>query len=445
MQVILWMLGFVALIGFLVLLKSKMHLSFSIRVLIALLLGAAFGLALFFLAEKTVNQEVRRWVSLVGFGYVDLLRMLIIPLVPTSIIAGLIKLSNTSELKQMGVRTIGIFLFTATVAGIIGLLVGNIFSVGTGMAIGDLAAREASTVTNLFAQFRNFIPSNFVKSAAETNMIPLVVFSIFIGVSAIMVKTKKPEAVKPFQDILESFLQIVMQLTKIVLKLTPYGVLGLTTYWLSSTGMSALLSLGIFVVAMVVACLVQLGVVYGGLLTSVAKVNPIRFYRAASPALLLAFSSRSSLGSLTMTISTMTDRLKVNSRVANFVGPLGAVMNMDACGGIFPAMVAVFAANAFGIDLSLSQYVLIVIVSVLASLGSAAVPMGATAFTVITLTTVGLPVEAVGLVAGVDFIVDMFRTMTNVAGDMTTSVLVANSLDEFDREAFNTQDFKAIV
>ena len=445
MQVILWMLGFVALIGFLVLLKSKMHLSFSIRVLIALLLGAAFGLALFFLAEKTVNQEVRRWVSLVGFGYVDLLRMLIIPLVPTSIIVGLIKLSNTSELKQMGVRTIGIFLFTATVAGIIGLLVGNIFSVGTGMAIGDLAAREASTVTNLFSQFRNFIPSNFVKSAAETNMIPLVVFSIFIGVSAIMVKTKKPEAVKPFQDILESFLQIVMQLTKIVLKLTPYGVLGLTTYWLSSTGMSALLSLGIFVVAMVVACLVQLVVVYGGLLTSVAKVNPIRFYRAASPALLLAFSSRSSLGSLTMTISTMTDRLKVNSRVANFVGPLGAVMNMDACGGIFPAMVAVFAANAFGIDLSLSQYVLIVIVSVLASLGSAAVPMGATAFTVITLTTVGLPVEAVGLVAGVDFIVDMFRTMTNVAGDMTTSVLVANSLDEFDREAFNTQDFKAIV
>ena len=445
MQVILWMLGFVALIVLLVLLKSKMHLSFSIRVLVALLLGAAFGLALFFYAEKTINQEVRRWVSLVGFGYVDLLRMLIIPLVPTSIIAGLIKLSNTSELKQMGVRTIGIFLFTATVAGIIGLLVGNIFSVGTGMAIGDLAAREASTVTNLFSQFRNFIPSNFVKSAAETNMIPLVVFSIFIGVSAIMVKTKKPEAVKPFQDILESFLQIVMQLTKIVLKLTPYGVLGLTTYWLSSTGMSALLSLGIFVVAMVVACLVQLVVVYGGLLTSVAKVNPIRFYRAASPALLLAFSSRSSLGSLTMTISTMTDRLKVNSRVANFVGPLGAVMNMDACGGIFPAMVAVFAANAFGIDLSVSQDVLIVIVSVLASLGSAAVPMGATAFTVITLTTVGLPVEAVGLVAGVDFIVDMFRTMTNVAGDMTTSVLVANSLDEFDREAFNTQDFKAIV
>jgi len=442
MQVILWMLGFVALLGVLVLLKSKMHLSFSNRVFVSLLLGSAFGLALFFFADSAINQEVRRWVSLVGFGYIDFLRMLIIPLVPTSIIAGLLKLSNTSELKIMGVRTIGLFLFTAVIAGIIGLLVGTLFSVGTGMAIGDLAARESSTVTNLFSQFRNFIPSNIVKSAAETNMIPLVVFSIFIGVAAIMVKTKKPGAAKPFQDILESFLQIVMELTKLVLRLTPYGVLGLTAYWLSSTGMGALLSLGIFIVAMLVACLIQLAVVYGGLLASVAKVSPIKFYRAASPALLLAFSSRSSVGSLTMTISTMIERLKVDSRVANFVGPLGAVMNMDACGGIFPAMVSVFAANAFGIDLTASQYVLIVIVSVLASLGSAAVPMGATAFTVITLTTVGLPVEAIGLVAGVDFIIDMFRTMTNVAGDMTTSVLVANSLGKFDKEAFNAQDFK---
>lgn len=443
MGTLVWILGFVLILAFLVVLKRKFHLPFSTRVFIALLLGAAFGMALFFLASPEQNQDTRRWVSLIGFGYVDLLRMLIIPLVPTSIIAGLLKLSNTQELKQMGVRTIGIFLFTATIAGIIGLVVASIFSVGSGITIPELSSREPNTVANIFSQFRNFIPSNFVKAAAEMNMIPLVVFSLFIGVAAISVKTKKPEAVKPFQDVLESFLQIVMQLTKNVLKLTPYGVVGLTSYWLSSTGMAVLVQLGIFVIGVILACLLQMGLVYGGMLTSIAKINPVRFFRAASPALLLAFSSRSSLGSLTMTIDTMTNRLKVNPRVANFVGPLGAVMNMDACGGIFPAMVAVFAANAFGIDLSITQYVMIIIVSVLASLGSAAVPMGATAFTVITLTTVGLPVEAVGLVAGVDFIVDMFRTMTNVAGDMTTSVIVANSLGEFDREAFKTQDLGA--
>jgi Na+/H+-dicarboxylate symporter len=273
-------------------------------------------------------------------------------------------------------------------------------------------------------------------------MVPLVAFSVFIGVAAIMAKTKKPEAVAPFAHLLESFLAIVMELTKIVLRLTPYGVLGLTAYWLSSTGVAALAQLGLFIVAVVLACLLHMGLVYGSMVAVFAKISPIRFYQASSPALMLAFSSRSSVGSITMTVSTMIERLKINSRVANFIGPLGAVMNMNACGGIYPAMVSIFAANAFGIPLSASQYVLILFVSILASLGSAAVPMGATAFTVITLTTVGLPVEAIGLVAGVDFLVDMFRTMTNVAGDMATGVVVANSLGEFDREAFNSQDLR---
>ena len=443
MNTLLWLIIFALLLVGLVMMKHRFHLPFSIRVSTALALGALLGLALFFFAESATRDEVRRWTALVGNGYVDLLRMLIIPLVPTSIIAGLLRLSSTEELKKMGSRTIGLFLFTAILAGIIGLLVGSLFSVGSGMAIGELAKREPNTLTNLFSQFRAFIPSNPVRSASEMQMIPLVVFSVFLGVAAIGVKSKKPEMTKPFENLLESFLSIVMELTKIVLRLTPYGVLALTSYWLSSTGLNALVQLGLFVVAIVVACLLQMGVVYSGLLAFSAKINPIRFFRAASPALLLAFSSRSSLGSLTMTVSTMTNRLKVSPRVANFVGPLGAVMNMDACGGIFPAMVSIFAANAFGIELAFSQYVLIVLISVFASLGSAAVPMGATAFTIITLTTVGLPVEAVGLVAGVDFLVDMFRTMTNVAGDLSTSVVVANSLGEFDRQAFNTQDLSS--
>jgi len=443
MNTLLWLIIFVLLLVGLVMMKHRFHLPFSIRVSTALALGALLGLTLFFFAESATRDEVRRWTALVGNGYVDLLRMLIIPLVPTSIIAGLLRLSSTEELRKMGIRTISLFLFTAVLAGIIGLLVGSLFSVGSGMTIGELAKREPNTLTNLFSQFRAFIPSNPVRSASEMQMIPLVVFSVFLGVAAITVKSKKPEATKPFENLLESFLAIVMELTKIVLRLTPYGVLALTSYWLSSTGLNALVQLGLFVLAIIVACLLQMGIVYSGLLAFSAKINPIRFFRAASPALLLAFSSRSSLGSLTMTVSTMTNRLKVSPRVANFVGPLGAVMNMDACGGIFPAMVSVFAANAFGIDLSLSQYILIVVISVFASLGSAAVPMGATAFTIITLTTVGLPVEAVGLVAGVDFLVDMFRTMTNVAGDLSTSVVVANSHGEFDRDAFNTQDLGA--
>lgn len=442
MSIALWLVVFLLLIVALAVAGKRFKVSFSVLVFAALVAGAIFGLLLFFFADAPVSQEVRRWVSLIGNGYVDLLKMLIIPLVPTSIIAGLLKLSDTAELKKLGVRTISLFLATALIAGILGLLIGNLFSVGKGVVVGELAKRQPSTITDIFAQFRAFIPSNPVKAAADMSMIPLVVFSVLIGIAAIMVKSSQPAKIKPIETLLDGFLAIVMQLTEMVLSLTPYGVLGLTAYWLSSSGVGAIVQLGLFVIAMVVACFIQMGLVYGSLVASFAKVNPVRFYRASSPALLLAFSSRSSLGALTMTVSTMINRLKVSSRVANFVGPLGAVMNMDACGGIFPAMVAVFAANAFGIDLTTSQYILIIFVSVLASLGSAAVPMGATAFTIITLTTVGLPVEAIGLVAGVDFLVDMFRTMTNVAGDLCTSVVVGNSLGEFDKQAFDTQDLK---
>jgi L-cystine uptake protein TcyP (sodium:dicarboxylate symporter family) len=181
MSVVLWLGVFVLLLAVLIVLDKRFTIPFSVRVFTSLILGAMFGLSLFFFAESSVSQEVRRWTALVGNGYVDLLRMLIIPLVPTSIIAGLLRLSNTGELKKLGVRTIALFLLTATIAGIIGLVIGSLFSVGSGMVVGELAKREANTITNLFSQFRAFIPSNPVRSASEMQMIPLVVFSVLLG------------------------------------------------------------------------------------------------------------------------------------------------------------------------------------------------------------------------------------------------------------------------
>ena len=437
---IAWLIGFALLLVGLGVLKARTNLSFSIRVFLAMAVGIALGLGVFFTAGSEAAGDIRRWFSLVGHGYVDLLRMLIIPLVPTSIVAGLLKLKNTSELKQLGGRTIGMFFGTALVASVIGLTLASVLSLGSGVPTEGLAERSPQTITDLLGQFRSFIPSNPVSAAAETKLIPLVVFSLFIGIAAVVEAGKNPSRIEPFANFVEAVLAIVIRVTKFVIKLTPYGVLGLTAYWLSHTGLAAIPSLALFVVGVVLACLIQVLLVYGGLLAGVAKVNPFRFFRAASPAMALAFTSRSSAGTLTLTIDTMINRLKVSPRYANFVGPIGAVMNMDACGGIFPAMVSIFAANAFGIELTAIQYVLIGVVAILASLGSAAVPMGATAFTVITLSTVGLPVEAIGLVAGVDFIVDMFRTATNVTGDLTTSVVVGNSLGEFDRKAFEEQD-----
>lgn len=438
--VIIWLAVFAALLVGLWLLKRLFNVPFSIRVFVSMVVGMALGLILYFSHHTDVTDQVRRWYSLVGYGFVDLLRMLIIPLVPTSIVAGLLRLQNKSELKTMGARTIGLFLATATIASILGLVVATISYAGVGINTAGLAQRKPQTIVDVLAQFRAFIPSNPVKAAADTAVIPLVVFSLFVGIAAVIESGRNPQRVEPFRRLVESVRTIVMRIAKIVIGLTPYGVFGLMTYWMSNTGLSALKDLGVFVLGVVIACAIHVIFTYGGLIAGVAKVNPVRFFRAASPAMLLAFTSRSSVGTLTLTINTMINRLKVSQRLANFVGPLGAVMNMDACGGIYPAMVAIFAANAFGIHLTAVQYVLIVIVAILASIGSAAVPMGATSFTIVTLSTVGLPVEAIGLVAGIDFLVDMFRTCTNVTGDLTTSVVVGNSLGEFDRESFNTQD-----
>jgi Na+/H+-dicarboxylate symporter len=438
MQFFIWLAVFIAVLLVLGLQPVRKKLPFSVRTFAAMILGALFGFLLFSFGENETADSLRRWFSLVGYGYIDLLRMLIIPLVPTSIIAGLLKLDNTRELKVLGSRTIGMFFFTATIASIIGLVVASVMNLGAGIATAGLAPRDSRAITDILTSFRDFIPSNPVAAAAEMKLVPLVAFSLLLGIAAVIESGRNKERIAPFAALVDSFLSIVIRLTKIIISLTPYGVFGLMAYWMSSSGLAALADLGLFVLGIIIACALQVLLVYGGLLSFLAKINPFRFYKAASPAMLLAFTSRSSLGSLTLTVNTMTDRLKVSPRVANFVGPIGAVMNMDACGGIFPAMVAVFAANAFGIALAPAQYVLIVVVAILASLGSAAVPMGATAFTIITLTMVGLPVEAVGLVAGVDFLVDMFRTSVNVTGDMVTSVVVGNSIGEFDREAFNS-------
>lgn len=436
---------FALLTAGLFIIRRKTKLSFSLQVFAAMTGGILLGLFIYSTSSTESAQSIRKWLSLVGYGYVDLLRMLIIPLVPTSIIAGLLKLSNTSELKSLGGRTLSLFFVTAVIASVTGLLIASLLGAGTGVVTEGLKEREAQTVLDLFTQFRKFIPKNPVQSAAETQLIPVVVFSLFTGVAAVIESERNPNLVEPFKKFIDSLLIVVTRISKIVISLTPYGVLGLTSYWFSHSGLSALKGLSLFFAAIVIACLFQVFVVYGSLITVFVKVNPLRVFKAASPAIFLAFTSRSSMGTLTLTVRTMIERLKVHPRVANFVAPVGAVMNMDACGGIFPAVVSVFAANAFGIELTTLQYILIIVVSVIASVGSAAVPMGATSFTILTLTTVGLPVEAVGLVAGIDFIVDMFRTATNVTGDLTAAVVVGNSLGEFDKEAFHKEDFKEMT
>lgn len=436
----LLLLGFVALLVLVYFLKKK--LSQSLVVFISMFLGLGYGFLMYSVVDDPDQLSiVRTLFSTVGYGYIDLLRMIVIPLVPTSIIVSFLKINDKDMLKKLGFRTIGMFLTTAAIASVIGIVVATAMGLGEGInTVGYEYTRSSSTLVDLFGSIRGFIPKSPVQAMADLNLVAVIVFALFIAVAAAHEQGKDEARVAPFKALLESFLNVVYRMTKYIIKLTPYGVLGLTAYWFSyESGLNSLSALGYFVLAIVIASVLHLVITYGGIMLFINKVNPIKFVKRAYPAMLLAFTSRSSAGTLTVTLDTTKNRLKVSEGVSNFVAPLGAVMNMDACGGLYPAIVAIFAANAYNIQLTPVQYVILIIVSILASLGSAGVPMGATIFTTITLAALGLPLEVIAIVAGVDFLVDMFRTSVNVTGDMVAAVTIGNSVGEFDREAFNAE------
>ncbi len=442
----LWMVGFACILIGVMLLRKKRIARFTARVFIAMIAGALLGVALYSWgsisdANRVVVTEIRQYLRLVGFGYVDFLRMLIIPLIPTSIVVGIMRLKNQDELKTMGKRTLCTFLVTAVIASFIGMAIGTVMGIGNGADLGQAAPRDPVTVESIIVQIRGMIPKNPLASAVDLKIIPVVVFALLVGIASVQLLGKSPEKVEPFKKLLESFLDIMMGVTSMVLRLTPYGVVGLMAYFMSDSGVGLVVDLGWFIIALIVACLLQLFIVYSSILRFGAKVSPLKFFKAAQPAMVMAFTSRSSMGTLPVTTTTLTNRIRVDSKVSNFVAPVGSVMNMDACGGIYPAMVAIFAANAYGIEMTLVQYILVLVVSIIASIGTAGIPMGATVFTSLTLTTAGLPVEALGIVVGVDFIVDMFRTATNVTGDMVTATYVASKSGEFDRDAFNRGEY----
>jgi len=225
-----------------------------------------------------------------------------------------------------------------------------------------------------------------------------------------------------------------------VLKTTPYGVYGLMAAVAAKYGIETLLPLGKFIAAVYIACIIQVGLVHSTLVAFVAKINPLKFFKAILPAQIVAFTTRSSYGTLPATTKSLTERVKITDRIANFVAPLGASMGMNACGGLYPVMAAMFVARVYNIPLSLNQYIILIAVTTIASFGTAGVPGTASIMSTVVLSSMGLPVEGIAMLLGVDTVIDMARTATNVTGASVTALLVANSVGEFDRKAFKNQE-----
>lgn len=415
-------------------LLARNRVSFGYRVLIAMIVGLIVGIL--FHATNLAYESV----VTIGKIYVNLVKMIVMPLVFAAVISSIITIANPNQLRSIGVKTIVWFLATTGIAAIFGVLVGILVDPGSGISQQvqqGLQQREIPTFSQVIL---DLTPSNPFGDLAQGRVVPVIIFALFFAVAIVKVGAKKPEVVQPVRHFIESFLQIMFQVVKYVIRLTPYGVFALIAAMAAHYGAETLKPLLSLVLATYLALLLHFIITFGSLVTFVARVNPIKFLRKAYPTIAVAFTTRSSYATLPVNLEVITKRLRVSPRIASFVAPLGATMNMNGCGGVWPAIVAIFVARVYGINLGVTDYLLLVAVAVISSVGVAGVPGPASISTTVVLTALGLPLEGLGLVLAIDAIVDMGRTAVNATGTTVTSLLVASSEGEFDREAFENDE-----
>ncbi|WP_115993641.1 dicarboxylate/amino acid:cation symporter [Cohnella lupini] len=418
---------------------ARKRIGFGSRVLIGLGLGVAVGILF-----QNLDFETKG-ITTFGSIYISLIRMLVVPLVFVLVLNSIASLTSLDYLRKIGFKTFAWFLGTTGIASIIGLLIALLFNPGSGIqqAVPEgFTAREIPTFSEVIL---DLIPSNPISEAAEGKVVPVLIFAIFLAVAIIKIGSKNAESVKPVRDLIQSLTQILHQVVKYVIRLTPYGVFALIAGITARYGWDTLQELGSVIVTSYVALIIHFVLIFGGLVLFVAKVNPIRFFRKIYPTIAVAFTTRSSYATLPINLEVITKRLHVSPRIASFVAPLGASVNFNGCGGVWPAIVAVFTAEVFGIHLSLTDYIILVVVSIISSIGVAGVPGPAVISTTVVLTALGLPLEGIAIVAGVEALIDMGRTAVNATGTTVTSLLVANSEGEFDREAFNRDEDEEIA
>ena len=424
---------------------QKKRVNFSTRMFIALGLAIGLGVALQLIAglpadPSTITwlDETRTWYSLFGSGFTKLLQMLVIPIVFISIVRVVMNLEGQNLGKMTG-RTIAWMLGTTAVAAVVGIVLANAFQLGQGLELASSSV-EPKEVTTLVTTMLNLIPSNPIAIMSEGNVIALVIFASFIGIATMRMGKRKPEVIAPFKDLIEAAYQIIMSVAMTIIKLMPYGVIALLAGTIVGRGLDAILSVGMVVVVIYLAIVLQF-MIHMGIL-SVHGLNPVSYLRKGYEPLVLAFTSRSSMGTLPVTVETLTEKLGVNGATANLVSSLGTTMGMNGCAGIYPAVLAVMLARMTGIPMDAQFYVLLVVVVTLGSVGIAGIPGTATVSASVTLNGVGLgsAFSYIGPVLGIDPILDMGRTMLNVNGTMVTAVVVDKSLGTLDIEKFHSKD-----
>lgn len=396
------------------------------RVLGALLLGVTVGVLL--------GEQATLFKPL-GTLFINAIRMLVVPLIFFALITSITSLADSSKMQRLAFKTIGLFLITAFIASLIGLTVGSLMDWGDSVQLTASEVRERN-IPPVADVLTGLIPTNPVAALAQANVLQIIVFAAFFGIAINTVGEKA----EPMKKLMQSGAEIMYQITRMVLQLTPLGVFGLMAWVVGSFGLATLLPLAKFIGAIYLACFIHIIVVYGGLVKIFGGMSYRQFFKAVLPAQLVAYSSASSYGTLPVSFKVATEDLKVSKNYASFVLPLGATINMDGCGGIFPAIAAIFIAHIYGVPLDTLDYLLIAGTATLASVGTAGVPGTAMVMLTVTLSVVGLPLEGIAFIAAVDRIIDMMRTATNVTGDLMVARVIGNQEALLENEVTTSDD-----
>lgn len=448
-------LAFVALLVLLGYAGRNTTWSLAKKVLLGLVVGVLFGLALHLVygSDNPVIKASVAWFNIVGNGYVQLLQMIVMPLVFVSILNSVAKLHNASSLGKISVLTLGTLLFTTLISALVGVFVTNVFGLtASGLVQGAQETARLTAIENNYAGkvadlnvpqlILSFIPKNpfaELTGASPTSIISVVIFAALLGIAALQLHrddATKGERVLAAIDTLQSW---VMKLVRLVMKLTPYGVLALMTKMVATSNLQDILKLGSFVVASYLGLAIMFGV--HGLLLALTGINPLRFFRKIAPVLSFAFTSRSSAATIPLSIEAQTRRIGVPDAIASFAASFGTTIGQNGCAGLYPAMLAVMVAPTVGINpLDPVWIATLVGIVTISSAGVAGVGGGATFAALIVLPAMGLPVTLVALLISIEPLIDMGRTALNVSGSMTAGTVTSQLLKQTDKTRFDAED-----
>jgi len=395
------------------------------KILIGLFLGIVIG---------NLFPDFSMSLKPIGQLFIRAIKMLIVPLIFSSLLVGVAGMKDPKKMGRVGLKTFCLYLATTAVSITIGLTIGTLLEPGKGVSLNAASSISQTKDAPSFVEtLLNTVPENPVSALSEGNVLQIIVFAIILGISLVL--SGKPG--EPVIKVVNGIAEAMYKMTAMVMELAPYGVFALMATVAAEYGLEIILPLVKVLFGVYLGCIIHALVTLGGSVTLIARLNPVTFFKGIVDALAVAYTTASSSGTLPITIRCARQNLGVSNSISSFVLPLGATINMDGT-AMYQGVAALFIAQAYGIDLTFGHYVTIILTSTLASIGSAGVPGAGLIMLTLVLNSVGLPIEGIAIIAGIDRILDMARTTVNVVGDCAVTLLVAKSEGELDEKTYNT-------